>query len=563
MKKSAIVLLLAVFFSLAAGAQSVQEGINHLYADRTASAKSTFERILAANPNNIEAIYWLGQTQLQLNQPAEARNVYQKALSTNGNAPLLLAGMGHVLLTEGKAAEARQHFEQAISLSRGKKGDDPTVLNAIGRANVQAKNGDAAYAIAKLTAASQSAPSNADIYINLGNAYRLAHEGGQAVSNYSKAVSGSPALAYYQMARVYETQKNWEIVTENLNKSIAADPRFAPAYLRSYVLELFYKKNFAAADQWAEKYVAVADPSIQNEVFRAQALYLQKKYDEAITIGTKILGQKEERIAPGVYRMMAYSYMEKGDTATARQYVDQLFKIAKPEEFAAPDYTLKASIYSKEAPDQVVNIYLDAARDDTTLRNKLLILQEAAEWAKTAKKPIAEADIKLALYRLNPNANPAALFQIGVPYYQGRAFQKADSVFQAYSRAFPDSVFGYLWSARSLASIDSSGKMGLAIPQYEKLLQVASTDKARLKSYGIEAAGQLANYYVNVKSDKQKGIEFLEKGLEFDPGNVSFTNAIERLKKPAAAPRPSTPVKKTSTSSNSAKAVKPKAKSKG
>ncbi|MDB5253205.1 MAG: hypothetical protein JWP27_2374, partial [Flaviaesturariibacter sp.] len=199
------------------------------------------------------------------------------------------------------------------------------------------------------------------------------------------------------------------------------------------------------------------------------------------------------------------------------------------------------------------------AEGDTSLRNKILILQEANDWAKAAKKPVAEADIKLALYKLNPNSNPASLFQIGIPYYQGREFKKADSVFQAYSRAFPDSVFGYVWSARSLASIDTSGKQGLAIPQYEKLLQVASTDKVRLKSYGIEAAGQLANYYVNVKNDKQKGIEYLEKGLEFDPGNVSFTSAIERLKKPTPS-RPATPpVKKTSTSSNSAKtAVKVK-----
>ncbi|MCW3073525.1 MAG: hypothetical protein JWP69_594 [Flaviaesturariibacter sp.] len=551
MKKSLIVLFFSALFSVAAFAQSVQEGVVHLYAERNASAKATFEKALAANPNNIEAMYWLGQTHLATDNIAAARQVYEKGLSSNGNAPLIMVGLGQVELEEGRTAEARQRFETAISLSRGKKGDDPNVLNAIGRANVEAKNGDAAYAIAKLTAASQAAPNNADIFINLGNAYRLAKDGGQAVANYTRAIQGSPALAYYRMARVYETQKNWDVVTENLNKAIAADPKFAPAYLRQYVMELFYKNNYEVADQWVQKYVAVTDPSIQNEMLLAQPKFVQKRYDEVIAIGNKIIAYKEEKPSEFVYRMMAYSYMEKGDTSTAKQYVDQLFANTKKEKIVAKDYTLKAAIYSKEAPDQVVNIYLDAANEDTTLRNKLLILQEAADWAKTNNKKVAEADIRLALYRLNPNSNPAALFQIGLPYYQGKAFQKADSVFQAYSRAFPDSVFGYLWSARSLASIDTSGKQGLAIAQYDRLLQVAGTDKTRLKSYGIEAAGQLANYYVNVKADKAKGIEYLEKGLEFDPGNVAFTKAIDRLK--ASPGKTTPPVKKSSSSTNSAK----------
>jgi Flp pilus assembly protein TadD len=47
--------------------------------------------------------------------------------------------------------------------------------------------GDPAYAIAKLNAAAQLAPNNADIYINLGNAYRKSKDGGQAVTAYIKA----------------------------------------------------------------------------------------------------------------------------------------------------------------------------------------------------------------------------------------------------------------------------------------------------------------------------------------------------------------------------------------
>lgn len=533
MKKSAIVLFFSALLTISAFAQTVQEGIGHLYAERYASAKAAFDKLVASNPNNLDAVYWLGQTYLAQDNTAGARQVYEKALASNGNAPLVLVGMGHVELLEGKTNEARQHFEQAISLSRGKKGSDPNVLNAIGRANVDAPKGDVAYAIEKLNQAATADPSNGDIFINLGNAYRKAKDGGQAIVAYRKAVPTMPAVAYYRMARVYETQRNWDIVGENLDYAIKADPKFAPAYLRHYVYNLFHKGDYAAADEWAKKYIANSDPSVQNEYFRAQALFQQKNYDQAISIGQNILNQSKEAVNPSVYRLMAYSYMEKGDTTTAKQYVDQLFTKAKKDEFVAKDYTLKASIYAKERPEEVVQIYMDAASEDTTLRNKLSILQEAVDWAQKSGKKIPEADLKLQLYKLNPNPNPAALFQIGLPYYQGGAFRRADSAFQAYSQAFPDSVFGYLWSARSLARLDSTSAQGLAIPQYEKLLSVSERDKARYKPYGMEAAGNLANYYVNVKGDREKGIYYLSKGLEFDPENTSFKGAIEKLKKPS------------------------------
>jgi len=136
MKKSALVLILAAFFSVTALGQTVQEGIGHLYAERYQSAKTAFEKLLQVNPNNIDATYWLGQTFLAQKNVAGAKAIYEKALAANGNAPLLMVGMGHVELMEGKKNEARSHFEAAINASRGKKGNDPNVLNAVGRANV-------------------------------------------------------------------------------------------------------------------------------------------------------------------------------------------------------------------------------------------------------------------------------------------------------------------------------------------------------------------------------------------------------------------------------------------
>src|SRR5690242_21886016 len=105
-------LLVAALAGLCGGAmaQSVDQGKKFLYYQRYKSAKDVFDKILASNPNNIDAIYWQGQTLLAMKDSTAAGDLYSKALQTNGTAPLLLAGMGEVELRMGKTTDARQRF---------------------------------------------------------------------------------------------------------------------------------------------------------------------------------------------------------------------------------------------------------------------------------------------------------------------------------------------------------------------------------------------------------------------------------------------------------------------
>ena len=195
MMKRLFNLAIAVVIGNMAFAQNVDQGRKLLYYERYNGARETFEKILAANPNNIEAVYWLGQTLLEMpnKDSVAAKNLYQKALATNGNAPLLLAGMGQIELMEGKTNDARQRFETALNLSKAK---DVEVLNAIGRANVEARAGDANYAIEKLNLATQIKKfNNADTYIVMGDAYRKLVDGGNAVTSYNKALTFDPKNA--------------------------------------------------------------------------------------------------------------------------------------------------------------------------------------------------------------------------------------------------------------------------------------------------------------------------------------------------------------------------------
>jgi len=573
MKKSAIVMCLAAFLSVTAFAQNVQEGINNLYAQRYQSAKSIFEKLLAANPNNIEATYWLGQTYLDQDNIAAAKSVYEKALASNGNAPLMLVGMGHVELLEGNQAGAQQRFEQAITASRGRNGNDPVVLTAIGRANVNAyteskKVGNLDYAIAKLNEAAQVTPVNPEVYLNLGNAYRKKHQGSDAVQAYRKAGNYAPAL--YRAALLYMTQTNyrqpdsWGVVLENLNNVITADPKFAPAYEQLYYYNLLAKQDFSTAEGFATKYISSSDPSAENQYFLAQTQFVQKKYTEAINNAKNIVAQTNNNPKPRVYRLLAYSYLGNKDTATACQYANEYFAKAKEEDMRGDDYLLHAYSCGKGNPDIIRTDIVKAVQMDSVLSRQVTLLNDAAKEAKANGQRLLQAELDLMSYQIRgKQTNPAELVNIAVSFFFGSAYQKADSVSKAYSAIAPDSIYGHYWSALALSSIDTTMEQGLAMPDYQKVLDIAEKDKLRFKSQGVRAATTLAIYSFNIKNDKTAAVAFADRGLAFDPTNANLLRVKDVANAKPQAP-PKTPAKSnTNSSSNAAKDTKTKTKSKG
>jgi TolA-binding protein len=59
-------------------AQSVDQGKKFYYYYRYKSAKDVLEKAVAANPNSIDAIYWLGQVLMETKDIAGAKALYQR-----------------------------------------------------------------------------------------------------------------------------------------------------------------------------------------------------------------------------------------------------------------------------------------------------------------------------------------------------------------------------------------------------------------------------------------------------------------------------------------------------
>ena len=553
-----------------AGAQTLQEGINHLYADRFKSAEQTFQKLLAANPNSIEATYWLGQTYLDKDDNDAARQLYDKALAANGNAPLIMVGKGHVLLLDKKIDEARQMFESALTVSRTKKGDDPAVLNAIGRANVDAKEGNLTYAVEKLEMALQRDPKNADIALNLGNAYRKkdpGQGGGKAYENYKVAAQLNPGFAYpyVRIAALFETQKQWDLVLENLNKAIQVDPSFSLAYYELFYYHFFHEQDYAKAEATLNKYIGTRpnEDKTDDDYMYSQLCWAKKDWNCAITKAEGVKAAMGAKVKPRVYKQLAYSYLGKADFANARTNVDAFFAKEK-EGFLPLDYVLKADIYTGGGAscEDVYALYMQGATADTVLSSKIEFMDKAAAYFKTQKCIKQEADMRWAIYNTRKSPNPGGLVNIAILYSQAGEYPKADSLLTTYIANFPDSIYGYDWKGRVNFSIDTTMKVepyaSTFVSSYQKTLDIALTDKIRYKGQGTRAALFLAGYFNNIKSSRDSALMYVVKGLEIDSTNLQLKNIKEIFDKQPTKGKPPT---KTTGNKPSAAIRKPSNKS--
>lgn len=546
MKKTLLAVCTAFALAISAGAQTVQEGINHLYADRFKNAEQTFQKILAANPNALEATYWLGQTYLDKDDNDAARQLYDKALAANGNAPLIMVGKGHVLLLDKKIDEARQQFESALTVSRTKKGDDPAVLNAIGRANVDAKEGNLTYAVEKLEVALQRDPKNADIALNLGNAYRKkdpGQGGGKAYETYKQASMINPSFAYpyVRIAALFETQKQWDLVLENLNKAIQVDPNFSLAYYELFYYYFFAKQDYTQAESILNKYIGTRanEDKMEDDYMYSQLCWAKKDWNCAITKAESVKAAMGAKVKPRVYKQLAYSYLGKGDFAKAKENVDAFFAREK-EGFVPGDFQLKADVYTGGGAscEEVYAVYMQGAASDSVLQTKVDFMTKAADWFKTKNCRIQEADMRMAIYNTRKSPNPGGLFNIGLNYFQAGNLAKADSLFAAYNSVFPDSVYGYFWRGRTNYQIDTTmlvePYVSNMVKNYQKSLDISYNDKIRYKTQGTQSALLLAGYYNNIKSSRDSALMYVVKGLEIDSTNIQLKNIKEIFDKQKA-----------------------------
>jgi Flp pilus assembly protein TadD len=542
-----------LFAGTAAMAQSIEEGKKFMYYERFKSAKNVFQKLVAANPNNEEAIYLLGQAEIGLENIPAAKTLYQTRLASAPNSPLVLAGMGHVELLEGKKQDARNRFETAISLSQGKS---IAVLNAVGfaNANPDSKNGDAAYAIDKLKLATTIKKFNdPEVYANLGDAYRKFADGGNAVLSYQAALALNPnyARAIYRTGRVYQTQGATQepIYMKYYNDAIAKDPAYAPVY--TTLFQYFYETNVTKSAEYLDKLLANSDDDPKACSYKASMKYAQGLFMEAVSQANACIAAEGNNPYINLFKIKAFAYNRLKDSANAKSSFEEYFKRQSPDKIDGGDYSAYAALLLKfpgneERVGELVN---KAVAMDSVETNKVGYIKSLAAAYDVQKKYKESGDWYGKVLTIKKNYNNVDLFNAGYAYYQAGLYDSSNRIFTIYNEKYPNDIFGYYMMGNSSSIIDSTQKLGLAAPYYKKVIEIGEADptKANAKARLMVAYKYFIGYEYNINKNQAAALAILDKAIALDPADAQLISNREfiskndpkaAVKKPAPAAKP-------------------------
>jgi predicted Zn-dependent protease len=554
MKKTILSFLTFLSMYSIVSAQTVDDGKKFLYYEKITSAKQVFQKLIAANPKDPQAVYWMGQAYIMNGQLDSAKTLYQNTLTAGVNDPLLWVGSGQVdILQGGDINAAKQKFEQAITATTATKGKnkgqpDPNILNAIGRAMASgsSQQGDPNYGIDKLKQAAQIDPKNPDIFINLGLCYlKLGSDhGGEAVEAFRQATTIDPQYAkgYYRIGRIYQTQRNKESMDEWYGKAISADPTFAPVYAQYF--SYYSERDVNAAKEYLDKYVANADKDCNTDFFVGDYLLRAGKYQESLQ-QAKQMEAGACKDFPALNLLYAYDYDRTGDSIQARSYIQKYLALAPPDQVQPRDYAFAGTVLAKfpETSDSAVSYLQKAILLDTVREEQAAFLKTASAVAAASGNYKMILDLLRSAEKLNGGKLAAteyfnlsktvadAVTKDSAASFDSVKYMLGDSIILAYINAYPDKPQGYQIETRYAKAADRDSTRGLAIAPIERYNDFLAKDTAAGNKKTI-----FTNYYYMLiyyaqyakdlpkEQEYQKAIDVTGKMKQIfsDPGSEEY-----------------------------------------
>src|SRR5690606_32780639 len=302
------------------------------------------------------------------------------------------------------------------------------------------------------------------------------NDGGKSVSSYERAVSADPnwAKPLYKIAKVFQRSRNTDIVMDRLTKAVTVDPQYAPAWKELGQMYYLQKQPAKAVDAY-EKYLAISETPGDAKYQYAFFLFMAKDYEKANAIFKEVLNNKNA--TPTALKFYAFSLIEQGKDEEAQEILAQFFEKAEPKDISVSDYASYGKLLLKLKRDSLANeVFADGIALDTALQDMEIRELQAKTYYERKKYDSASAAYqRLIAAREKADLRPSGYdyFYLGHSNYLDGDYVEADSAFTMLSRLQPNSILGYLYAAKSRAQYDSTGATGVAVPMYEKFVEIA------------------------------------------------------------------------------------------
>ncbi|MFN3848983.1 MAG: tetratricopeptide repeat protein [Spirosomataceae bacterium] len=550
LKSLSVAWMAALTLSLNTIAQTVQDGLRHLDAERYNAAGDVFGKLVASAPT-AENYFYQGYYYLNLPEPdlAKAKEAFEKgtALDAKRPDPICRVGLGTVKLLSGDRAGAKADFDLIKKDTKNKNSD---VLFRIGEAyTLSEKINDPAEAVSNIDAALllQKVKNNPDYYIALSQAYYIKNDGGPAMTALENALRMGQKAAKINtlMARVWYQGKSYQRMKELLDAAIAADADHAPAY--DFLAKLFTTfGNYKSAAKYAELYLQKSDADDKAKLRYVKLAFSIKDYEGTLKVVNELKGKIKD---PIIYRLEGFSLFELGKCADAIPLIQKFISEAEKERILPLDYGYLGRAYScvkddanKKANDSLGIVYMEKAIElgDTTYNYADAIAvnyKNSKQWAKAA-------GVYQKVIEKSKKPTGTDYFNLASALYNARDWKAAEAAYAKVCEAYKDTwAPPYLSRARAAQYANQSDSVYVATfaaaPLYEAYLAVLKDkdkETAAGKKGAAEALGYLGTKALLIDKDIPKATNLLNEALKYDPTNANVQKVLQSITGGGAAP---------------------------
>jgi tetratricopeptide (TPR) repeat protein len=540
----------------ASQAQDLNQAKKAIDAEQFESAKSILKTIITSKPSNGRAAFLLGNVYLTQNIADSAKIYFDKGLAGSEGAKLNYIGLGQIDLDNGKTTEAQANFLLASKDARKK---DTEEFVYIGKAYMAANKPDYKSAIAVLSRAKISNPQDAQVLLELGNAFYGDKNQNEAYTSYRDAFQADPTLirAKMQLGVLLKGAKAYTEAVKAYDNVIAINPSYGPVYRE--LAETYYlwgrnepskgKENIQKALGYYEKYMTLTDYSLASRMRHADFLILTGDYKALEVEANKM--KELDKVNPRILRYLGYSAYENGNLEVAIESLDK-FMVTPGSKVIALDHQYLGFAKIKKAVAE------DGKTVDPTLfANGIADIKKAVEMEISITYNLSEVGKKLYEQKLFKEA--AAVYEIAVTnkesknylldnFYLGNslyydntrkdvvkpdaiALQKADTAFGNVIEASPSTQDAYIFRARTNRLLEKDDMMVKYYEEYIKVVTEKGAEelaKPAVKTKLVECYNNMAASFAN--TDKAKAIEYFNKTLAIDPTNNYATESLKTLK---------------------------------
>lgn len=518
MRKLLLSVAVASICSTMVEAQSLEQGIKHLELEQYERAKIIFKKLAASEAKKGKPYFYLGEAYLETEKLDSAKYFFMEGIKNDDSEALNYVGMGQ-LTYENNPTEGKRNFDKALELSKSK---DSKVLGFIAKYYTTGKNKDLAQATTLLEKAIKVDAKNPQPLLLMGDVNLEKGQAGDAVQKYDQALklNGNLPEAYVRKGKIYVRAKNYSLGLTNYEDGIKIDPNYPPLYRE--IGELYNKfGKYPKAIESYKKYVAMTDKSYDTDFRYGQFLYQAKDYKGAV----EVLGNlKDKETNFYLYRILAYSYYETADYDKGIEYINKFWAMVPEKKIISKDYEYSGKLMAKKGQDSLAIFNLKKAIDLDSTNSDL--------YADIATTYMAKKRYKDAAATFNTLCNKGLCkaqdyLNLGKAYYQDKQFTNADSSFKKLTQLSPTWANGYLWRAKANHIQDPEIKLGIALPHYEKFIELTKAEEAKYKTDLVEAYKYVGAYQMQVKKNKVAADAAWAKIKELNP---NFKEADEYLK---------------------------------